>query len=307
MASVNDFEDVSLELGKLESTLDALQREHHDVTDQVDNTESEISGLEKRLDSVEGHVQKLASQLASVQRHVITSGTETRADLDTWSSTEQAWARSAVRGIELETRMLTDEARHTKRADLKQAEVALQQHADNEDALVAAARDLAELSDRNPQAAQYTRAAKTYQSARRAVLADRRRTDVLAGQIETVRAELAADEKFCRKHGAELQTCRIEQQKLRTRIRQRLASAVDSGAALPVWFSTVLGHAPPARNTEHWVNTAVGVLAFRALYGVSDQILALGPELDRDTVEQSRRTLRNELAKTLQDYGTSGV
>ncbi|MDX3484972.1 hypothetical protein [Streptomyces sp. ID05-18] len=46
---------------------------------------------------------------------------------------------------------------------------------------------------------------------------------------------------------------------------------------LPAWFATVLGPAPPARDTERWLECATRVLLYRLTYRVDDQVLALGP------------------------------
>ncbi|PRH79261.1 hypothetical protein C6N75_10575 [Streptomyces solincola] len=43
-----------------------------------------------------------------------------------------------------------------------------------------------------------------------------------------------------------------------------------------MWFVTVLGPVPPAHKTQAWLDLATQVLA----YGVTDQVVALGPAPD---------------------------
>ena len=69
-----------------------------------------------------------------------------------------------------------------------------------------------------------------------------------------------------------------------------------------MWFTTVLGPTPPAHATEQWVKTAVDVLIYRVVYGVTDQIVAFGPEISTDSDDELRRSWRHAVARKLADH-----
>jgi hypothetical protein len=60
-------------------------------------------------------------------------------------------------------------------------------------------------------------------------------------------------------------------------LRSRLADAISSRSLLPAWFATALGSAPPAQQTDRWLQCATRVLLYRLTYGIDDQVVALGP------------------------------
>ncbi|PNE43578.1 hypothetical protein AOB60_01060 [Streptomyces noursei] len=83
-------------------------------------------------------------------------------------------------------------------------------------------------------------------------------------------------------------------------LRSRLADAVSSRSLLPAWFVTVLGTAPPARDTDQWLETATGVLLYRLTYNIADQVVALGPKpADSD---RHRRSWHEQLSKSLRRW-----
>ncbi|MEU1747364.1 hypothetical protein [Micromonospora arida] len=49
------------------------------------------------------------------------------------------------------------------------------------------------------------------------------------------------------------------------------------GLAQDMAGAIVLGHHPPATDTQHWLDTAVSLLMYRVMYVVSDPVVALGP------------------------------
>ncbi|OWA15311.1 hypothetical protein B9W61_34260 [Streptomyces sp. CS057] len=76
-------------------------------------------------------------------------------------------------------------------------------------------------------------------------------------------------------------------------LRSKLADAISNRLLLPAWFATVLGPAPPARETEGWLECATRVLLYRLTYRVDDQVLALGPSPDPE--DEHRHTWWEEL------------
>jgi hypothetical protein len=68
---------------------------------------------------------------------------------------------------------------------------------------------------------------------------------------------------------------------------------------LPVWFTTVLGHQPPAEDTQAWLDTATALLTYRITYEITDPVVALGPDAAGDTRRQAWRT---EIADALRRH-----
>ncbi|MBG6067014.1 hypothetical protein [Micromonospora ureilytica] len=59
------------------------------------------------------------------------------------------------------------------------------------------------------------------------------------------------------------------------------------GLAQDLAGSIVLGHQPPATDTQHWLDTAVSLLMYRVIYEVSDPVVDLGPPTRRRRRSQS--------------------
>ena len=82
-----------------------------------------------------------------------------------------------------------------------------------------------------------------------------------------------------------------------TRLRTNLIKAIERAELLPVWFDTVLGMAPPA-DADAWLRVGTNLLAYRATYGITDPVVALGPQTDAHSSKrrsQWHRKLTNEL------------
>ncbi|MGW6878569.1 hypothetical protein ACWGHA_40325 [Streptomyces xanthophaeus] len=71
-------------------------------------------------------------------------------------------------------------------------------------------------------------------------------------------------------------------------------------ALLPMWFVTVLGPVPPAHKTQAWMDDATQVLAYQVTYGITDQVLALGPAPDQYTPRCTE--CHDELVKNLRRW-----
>lgn len=87
---------------------------------------------------------------------------------------------------------------------------------------------------------------------------------------------------------------------LLARLRSRVAEAVGEGALLPAWFTTVLGPIPPAEDTRAWMDAATGLLAYRVTYGVTDPIVALGPD-PGEHHSLRRRAWHQQLRRMIRD------
>lgn len=302
---VEDFDDVSRKLSEINSELDDLNNEHHRSHDaheqEIESLQGDTRTLNRKVAALEDKLREIADQIAVLERRALNTSTE-RADFDTWTQTERDWANNALRLFEISAVRLSDDERESKHNALLSTESSIERLANAEDELVEAAKTLVNLDDRDPRdtthqeaAAAYTKAKQTRSTLRLNVPRD------WSQHIIELRSALDKDDKIRATYDAELQSCRADYRKLRREIRTRLETAVDSGAVLPVWFTTVLGPTPPAHHTTRWVKTAVDVLAYRVIYEVADQLVALGPEIG-DGVDATRRSWRRSLSGQLAEY-----
>ncbi|MFJ1929313.1 MULTISPECIES: hypothetical protein [unclassified Streptomyces] len=101
-----------------------------------------------------------------------------------------------------------------------------------------------------------------------------------ASEARTSTTALAADRAATAVKQPAIAAGRRAEQRLTLALRSKLADAVSNRLLLPAWLATVLGPAPPARDTERWLECATRVLLYRLTYRVTDQVLALGPSPD---------------------------
>lgn len=296
---VDNFEDVSTSLQSLQNDVDDLNRQaeshHADLNERIESAENENSQLQRRLDKIDGQMQQLADQIAILERRALTTASE-RADFDTRTPTERRLATSARRGKELETQLMPEATRQVKRESIARFDKAVQTLTDSEESLVAAAKALANLEQRDPRTTEHQDTKALFEQCKSDVLTKRRLAPAhRRHDVDKDRAALASDAKMRAKHGAEIDTGQQDWLQLRKTLRNRVSKAIDSGAALPPWFTTALGPTPPATRTEQWLNTATLLLAYRALYGITDLVIALGPKPPQDS------GLRYQLYQKLKD------
>lgn len=65
-----------------------------------------------------------------------------------------------------------------------------------------------------------------------------------------------------------------------------------------MWFSTALGVTAPHNGTDSWLDLATDVLTHRALYAITDPVLALGPEPDTTASTTERSVYRRLTSPT---------
>lgn len=299
---VEDFDDVSRALYEIKNDLEELtndqRRSHSEHQELLEDVQEEKSRLERSVSTLEDKLRELSQQVTVLERRALHSSTE-RAELDTCTTTEQAYARRALRLFDLARMRLSKAERDRKDSSLRHVQGMAAQLATAEDQLVAAAKTLVELEDRDPREPAHQQAAQAYQKAKQTRERFQSGPEDWSQRIATLQSELDEDDRVRAKHDDELRACRADYLKLRRGLHTKLQRAVDSGAVLPVWFTTVLGPAPPAHATEQWVKTALDVLTYRVVYGVTDQIVALGPEISTDSDDELRRSWRHTVARNL--------
>lgn len=299
---LDDFDDVSRALDEIKTDLDELtndqQRSHSEHQEQIEDLQEEKRTLEGTVSNLEERIGELSDQVTVLERRALHTNTA-RAELDTRTQSQQAYARRALRLFELTRMRLSKAERERKSNSLHHSQQSAVHLATAEDELVAAAKTLVNLTDRNPREPAHQQAAEAYKNAKHKRDRFQGGSNDWSQRITTLQSELDEDDRVRANHDEERRACRDDYLKLRRELHTKLQSAVDSSAVLPVWFTTVFGPGPPRHETEQWVKTAVDVLAYRVIYGVTDQIVALGPEISADSDDTTRRSWRQQLANRL--------
>jgi hypothetical protein len=99
----------------------------------------------------------------------------------------------------------------------------------------------------------------------------------LVGPAQSAQAALAQDDSLRQAKASLIEEGDKAERKMSWLLRGRLVEAIRDRALLPMWFVTVLGPVPPAHKTQEWMDLATQVLAYRVTYGITDQVVALGP------------------------------
>lgn len=100
------------------------------------------------------------------------------------------------------------------------------------------------------------------------------RSRKLAGEAHTT---LEQDSAQRREHLEQIEYGREARARVTTILSERLIEAVDGNIPLPAWFTEVLGDGPSPADPVRWWEAAVGLLAYRITFRISDPSRALGP------------------------------
>jgi hypothetical protein len=270
--------------------------------DRTGTLEREMRGVRERLRELErvpGELRDLAATVGKLetlarwleQRARRTAG----ADAATFEPDQQirSLARTAEDGWAARAHLLPERARAALEATITAHEQADRRRGEHLDAAVTASARLvgAQFGTAAHDAATlaFTRQRAGYQQCRDAAEASR-------APAERARADLAADDARRRTVSGRIDAGHEAESELDTRLRIQLADAVSRTAILPSWFVAALGPGPPPGRAEAWTGTAIGVLAYRAAYGVADPLAALGPEDPHRDATEYRAEWRTRLA-----------
>lgn len=264
-------EDLDYELRRVRSDVSECESEIERVEGRVQEIEGDLGG---RVGLAEQAVERLRQHVRLLEGQIIAAGGARAADLDTFTKDQRALARTMLAGRAAADALLSDWDRrgHQLRVDrFRDSRLKHRAARENVIALAGALAGSRFGTDAHTEAATQLRAA----------IADegtlRQNMDRQAADAKKAADELAADtEARADKQPAIAAGVRAEK-RLTVALRSRLAEAVSSRCVLPVWFVTVLGSAPPARQTDEWLECATGVLLYRLTYGIDDQVVSLGP------------------------------
>ncbi|MFJ9634955.1 hypothetical protein ACIRU8_45420 [Streptomyces sp. NPDC101175] len=277
-----EVSDLESEVDSLRSKLgqvDDLDYELRDIRDDISRFQGELSELGDDVRSDIGDTDRALKQLTNrvqaLEAHFRASEGAPVADFDTVDANWRQLAQLAERGRRVRAGLLSDAQREAHHSAIRAYQHALEERDAHRGKVIAACGRLATTPFNQPAHAQ---AAAEFSQSR--TLADNhgQRAERLAAAAQKARAELAQDEALRQTKASPIEKGTAAERELNSVLRGRLADAIRQRALLPVWFVTVLGPVPPATNTQEWTDLAVQVLAYRITYGITDQVVALGPE-----------------------------
>ncbi|MFG2979262.1 hypothetical protein ACGFYY_40535 [Streptomyces sp. NPDC048331] len=291
--------DLSSLSGKFGYTED-LDYELRDIRSDVSNAETKLEELDTELQDhvqdTDRAVKRLVVQVQLLEGQLLAAGGAQHADLDTFTDEQRKRACAVRLGWEARSALLGEyeQMGHHQRVQRFGALVA--QHQEHRAEVIAAVGRLIGSAATRERAEAATELERALGQEQRSSLDLDRQTELLA---EAKRA-LAADAQVRAEKQGVIAAGDKAEQKLLLALRSRLTDAVSTRALPPVWFTTVLGSAPPAAKTQKWVETATAVLLYRLLYGVTDAVVALGEKPSGRTGR--RAEWYEQLAKDLRPW-----
>ncbi|MFJ2407079.1 hypothetical protein ACIOUE_37930 [Streptomyces xanthochromogenes] len=283
-----DVDDLDYELRDIRDDISTLQQEHRDlsneVSDHVEETESDLRRFSARLQVLEAHV-KIAAGVPE-------------ADFDTIAPDWAKLARAADLGQEIREGLLPDWQRQSCHLQIAEHQEALKEQEDRRASVVAAALIL---SSTPRTSREHKQAADDFHLAAGPAGTLDQRVAKTAAAAATARASLRRDERLRREKTHLVEEGDKARKKLHWQLRGLLAKAISDRVLLPVWFVTVLGPVPPAARTQEWMDAGMQVLVYRITYGITDPVVALGPKPDVQK-EPRRASWYQELKQTLRPW-----
>ncbi|MGQ4459252.1 hypothetical protein [[Kitasatospora] papulosa] len=269
-------EDLDHELRSLRDGISGLETTTEEVDGRADELDDRVKAAERTVNRITQHVRLLEGQIMAV-------GNIPPADLDTFTQEQHALAATMESGWDAADALLTSTLRTHHQLRVQRFHDAQARHqATREEAVALVGTLLSTPYNTQPHA----KAATELRSVIAREATERQGLARQASEAHTSTVALAADRAASADKQPAIAAGRRAEQRLNLALRSRLADAVSNRPLLPAWFATVLGPAPPARDTERWLECATRVLLYRLTYHVDDQVLALGPRPDPEDEHQ---------------------
>ncbi|MFJ9195867.1 hypothetical protein [Streptomyces globisporus] len=313
--------DTDRRVSNLDSRLDDLESEHErlksrfgyteDLDHELRSLSDDISGLETTTEEVDGRVDELDDRVGTVERtvkrltqhvrllegQIMAAGNIPPADLGTFTKDQHALAATMASGWDAADALLTNTLRTHHHTRVQRFHNAQDQHQATREEAVTLVGNLLETrygTQPHAQAATKLHAVCAREATERRSLARQE------AEARTSTVALAADRSATANKQPAIAAGQRAEQRLTLALRSKLADAVSNRLLLPAWFATVLGPAPPARDTDRWLECATRVLLYRLTYRVDDQVLALGTRPDPE--DEHRHEWWEELRTALRSW-----
>jgi hypothetical protein len=289
-SQVADLEDLPEELRRLRHHLDSELEEH---SSKFRSVESDVEELEAGTGTLAAKLKVLTTRLTWLEKHLASTGEIESAELDADALGLSSQADDVARARGAKAQLHPDYQLGIWRQQIDDHAKRLTAHRAARQAVLDAA---AKLGTTDPNSRAHHQAAAAFTTA---VPQEREAAKLLpqsAGRAKAARTNLPQEEERRTRLAPVIADGERAEKMLHWQLRSQLSDALDRALLMPTWFSTVFGPLPPAANADTWLNTAVRVLAHRAVYRITDPVLALG---DRPHSPDHRISEYNELAEDL--------
>ncbi|MFI6272493.1 hypothetical protein [Micromonospora zamorensis] len=310
----NTVERLSRQVSTTSSDVDELQEKHESLDGQVRLHDERLEGLDQATQEmreahdglreeladdvaeVEAAVKSLTATIGWLERRVRAEQKLTPVDIDHADKAVRDLAERALRGQQSASVLLSP---HNRAVYERQVEALgrLRQRirSSGEDAL----RHSATLATTARNSAEHRQAGVAFRTAHQGWSVARAQLTATTEAAEQAGEALQYDDERRAVHGPNVMTGEAARATLQSKLRDRLSTAIADAALLPSWFTIVLGHQPPATDTQRWLDTAVSLLMYRIIYAVKDPVVALGPPPGDDADRKAwYRSLTEDLRKT---------
>lgn len=292
-ADRNAVRELDDRLENAEATVRGLQhdtREHEGaIEDLREDLRTEVGDLRTRYDRA---VSSIGRQLAWFERHIrATTPQSTALDIDHGLA---RLADVAENGRRREALLLSSSARAAYEDVIQRDDDARRQSARCRRAAIQAS---AVIADTEPADPRHVAAATEFQTAYATTTVLEQRREAAQDALDRSRTALLEDDQLHAAHDDTIAVGTRADADLRTRLRTRLVQATHEGVLLPVWFTSVMGMSPPP-DAEEWLATGVDLTVYRATYGITHPVVALGPAPDVTTKAPRRSWYRSLQTRT---------
>jgi outer membrane murein-binding lipoprotein Lpp len=300
-----------LDISEHEERLDGLERyvgRHYvgELAERVESLEHDLAEVTSTADDAASTSRRVEQRLRLLERRLRASGGTPAAELDKWPADFKALVAAVRTGRELSGHVLTDLQRASYVGRIDAPNYLRRLQVEKREKMIAYARTLASADPTDRQAWQEVRDAWPQLAKEFNELADR--FNAAVDNAARAREEFDAAEARQREVAGRVQHGQQCYTKLLVRIRTRLVEALRDDLLLPMWFETALGPTTPTENTEQWLDTAVQVIAYRLIYQVDDQALALGTgSTRRSSIQTATRRRRRAPTTTRRNPSRLGL
>ncbi|GLW96087.1 hypothetical protein [Microtetraspora sp. NBRC 16547] len=268
--SIDELRDTQEELDRRANVIEHQRLESLEY--DLREAREEFSELPSELTKVKAALRRLVDRVASLEQNVQAASGAEPANLDVVDKTISTLAARTAKGREAQAALRTDTARTSMDYRIKYYQSLYGEYQGHLDQAMEHSKTLIKT---NAGEAAHTKAAADFQTVLQQINKLAEQLGRLRPEYETAQRDLAADNARRATHGPAMMTGDAAYAKLHSLMRQRVALALNQRALLPVWFTTALGHPPPAQ-TDQWMYVAAEVLCFRISYNVTDLVVALG-------------------------------
>lgn len=311
----------SRRFGSLETSVSQLRTAHQQTRTELAETkrtaEKAESGLRKaskrtdegfelvtrQLDDVRSRLDELADAIdkldnrSSVLERQIRQGTPAgqKAELDNWLARHTELGFQVYQGREAAGRLQAMTDVQTLHNRIEQHERNLAAHRHHRDQAIAAARELAALDPAVTPG--WERPVLAWTTSQRAFAK-------LSAELESSHADARqaqAELESTARRTAELavESGELAENMLRQHIHDHLDTVLADDPVLPAWLANALGAGPSRTYLREWINTAVGIMAYRVVYQITSQLDPVGP---RPLEPGVRRAHYDELKRDCERY-----